>query len=449
MHIAAEDVDARFTIEVDRFRASLGRSGLLVRLFDFLVERSAADRIPKEIEVAQEVFDRSTDFEATQDASVRVYIHRLRRKLDEFYAGSDGPRLVIPRGEYRISLTHVEAEPALPEGAVIFPAAAQPQPPARTRRWRWWGIGAGLFVALNIAAWLLIARARPVDPNLAVMDSVVWKPLADSHRLTFVVLGDYYIFGEAQDEMEVTRLVREFSINSRADLDQYLMMHPDDAGRFVDVGLHYLPTGTATALGDLLPFVNTAATRRTGRTRVLTVSELTPYILKGANIVYVGYLSGLGLLRDPLFQASGFAVGGSYDELVDRASGKRYTSDWSEITDNRTPHRDYGYLASLPGPSGNRILIVAGTRDAAVMQTAEVATDKAQLDRLAGKTGNRGAFEALYEVRTLGNLNLGARLVLARPLKVSGMWRSDRADQTFPDQLPPSDRLGSDRKAQP
>jgi hypothetical protein len=271
------------------------------------------------------------------------------------------------------------------------------------------------------------------------MNTILWQPLAESDRLTFVVLGDYYIFGEAPHEMEVKRLVREFSINSREDLDQYLMTHPEDAGRFVDIGLHYLPTGTATALGDLLPYVNTALGRAA---RVITVSELTPYILKGANMVYVGYLSGLGMLRDPLFEASGFAVGDSYDELIDRATGKRYTSDWVAVTDNRTPHRDYAYLASFPGPSGNWIVVVAGTRDAAVMQAAELAADRKQLDIIASKAGGGRAFEALYEVRTLGNLNLGARLVVARPLKVAGMWRSERASQVFPDQQPVSDRLG-------
>ena len=443
METMLDAADARFTAEASRFRESLGRSGPLVSLFDFLVDRATDDRIPKEIEIAHEVFGRSTNFETAQDASVRVYIHRLRRKLDEFYAGSTGPRLLIPRGEYRLSLSEGETPPSPDEDE---PREA---PPPRFYRKRLFWMIAALLLALNVAALLAIARSRPVNPDRALMDTVLWKPLAQSRRLTFVVLGDYYIFGEAPDEVQVKRLVREFSINSREDLDQYLMSHPEDAARFVDVDLHYVPTGTAKALSDLLPLVNATANMPGTRARVLTTSDLTPYILKGANIVYVGYLSGLGILRDPLFDVSGFSVGSSYDELIDRASGKKYSSDWAEVTDNRTPHHDYGYLASFPGPSGNRVLIVAGTRDAAVMQAAEVAADKTQLEQLGSKAGDRGAFEALYEVRTLGNLNLGARLILARPLRLNGAWRSNQPRQTFPDQLPPSDRLGSDRAPGP
>ncbi|MGP2637003.1 hypothetical protein ACTVT4_13680, partial [Staphylococcus aureus] len=42
-----------------------------------------------------------------QDASVRVYIYRLRKKLDEYYAlrPPAESRLFIPRGEYRLALT--------------------------------------------------------------------------------------------------------------------------------------------------------------------------------------------------------------------------------------------------------------------------------------------------------------------------------------------------------
>jgi hypothetical protein len=172
------------------------------------------------------------------------------------------------------------------------------------------------------------------------------------------------------------------------------------------------------------------------------MSRLTPEFLKRGNVIYVGFLSSLGLLRDPVFKASGFAVGSSYDELIDRKSGKHYVSD-VESAGSHAPRRDYAYLASFPGPSGNRVIVVAGTRDAAVMQAAEVAADKAQLELIAKRAGDGSAFEALYEVWTLGTLNTGSNLLVARPLKVDGLWQSRGEPETFPDQLPtPAPALG-------
>jgi len=437
------DETTRISALAAELRASgrIGRSELFDRLFVFLLEQSLAGRSPKEIEVAQEVFGRDARFDVAQDASVRVTIHRLRKKLDEAYAGTAGDRLVIPRGEYRIALQPADAAVAEPEPEPLeVPATPVAEPPVPPRRWwrigRRWQVGLALALAVlaGVGLGLGVAARRGAAANPAI-SSAFWQTLAGSPRLTFVVTGDYYIFGEAARSPQVNRLVREFNINSREDLDDYLMTHPEDMGRYVDLDLHYLPVSTATALGTVLPMVDGITGRMgVGRPWVITMSRLTPEAMKGSNIVYVGFLSGLGLLRDPVFQASGFQVGASYDELIDRATGRRYVSDFNAITDARAPRRDYAYLASFPGPSGNRMLVVAGTRDAAVTQAAAVAADKAKLDQIAERAGRTDGFEALYEVRTLGNLDLGSTLVLARPLKLAGLWRPDGKPQQFPDQ---------------
>jgi hypothetical protein len=96
-----------FDAEVVKLRHSgaLGRSDVLARLFDYLVVRSRAGDPPKESEVALEVFGKDSSFDAIQDASVRVAVLRLRRKLDDYYASADEePRLSIPKGEYRLAL---------------------------------------------------------------------------------------------------------------------------------------------------------------------------------------------------------------------------------------------------------------------------------------------------------------------------------------------------------
>src|SRR5580698_11253816 len=101
----------------DRFRATgaLGRSQLIQKLFDFLIECSATGRAPKETEVAIEVFGKDAGFDVAQDAMVRVYVHKLRRKLEEYYSAagrSDPFQLTIPKGAYRIVSHDRDAVPA-------------------------------------------------------------------------------------------------------------------------------------------------------------------------------------------------------------------------------------------------------------------------------------------------------------------------------------------------
>ena len=56
-------------------------------------------------------------------------------------------------------------------------------------------------------------------------------------------------------------------------------------------------------------------------------------------------------------------------------------------------------------------MIVAGNRDIGVMQTAEIAADRAAIAGLKLRPG--GPLEALYEVDGVGRTNLGAKPVVA------------------------------------
>src|ERR1700723_2112331 len=81
--------DAVLRQEVERIQQSgvLGEARLR-RLFDYLAEKSLAGQSPKEIAIAVDVFGKNSDFDVSQDALVRVYIHKLRKALDEYYASS-------------------------------------------------------------------------------------------------------------------------------------------------------------------------------------------------------------------------------------------------------------------------------------------------------------------------------------------------------------------------
>ena len=406
----------------ERIRSSgaLGRSRLIRRLFDFLVACSLAGRAPKEIEVAIDVFDKDAAFDVSQDAMVRVYVHKLRRKLEEYYAGpgvAEPVRLAIPKGAYRFAL-----EPAI---------AAPPRPAARTavRRWLPLALAASLLAnALGIALVLHGRAALPDDPLASVRESPVWSRVLADDRTIFLVLGDYYIFGETDRSMEVRRLVRDFSVNSPKDLEQYLHRHPEEADRYLDLQLGYLPTSAAFALRDVMPLL----ARANRRVRVVLASDLNPAVLTSAHVIYIGYLSGMGMLSDLVFAGSRFGVGESYDELVDRVSGRHYVSQATLPFRSESKYHDYGYFATFSGPSGNQIVIISGTRDVAVMNTAQAVTHAASLAPLVASAGGASSFEALYDVYGLDRMNLDGKLLLTSALNPARIWTGEPALHAAP-----------------
>jgi hypothetical protein len=421
MHATSIADPEQLRASAERIRASgvLGRSPLMQKLFDFLVECSLAGRAPKEIEVAVDALGRGPDFDVTQDAMVRVYIHKLRRKLEEYYAGPGAHetlRLSMPKGEYRFALEPVAA--VEPTAAAEPPAAA---PPAPRRKWLVVALAASVLVNLGVVALLLLRSGEPPDEFREVRASPVWSKLLNDDRSIFIVVGDYYIFGETDESSEVKRLVREFEVNSPQDLERYLKRYPEAAGRYLDLELAYLPTSSAFALRNLMPVLATA----NKRVRIVTTSELNPGILKSAHIIYVGYLSGLGMLGDLVFAGSRFSVGDTFDELVDRDTKKRYISQAAMPPRDDTKYHDYGYFATFAGPSGNQIMVIAGTRDLALMQTAEALTSGKSLAALARSAGDAAEFEALYEVYGMDRLNLDGKLLLTSRVDSSNIWMSD------------------------
>jgi len=402
--------------QAERIRASgvLGRSHLIRKLFDFLVDCSLTGRAPKEIEVAIDVFGKDAAFDVSQDAMVRVYVHKLRRKLEEFYSGpgrDELERLAIPKGAYRFALERA--------GDLSAPESDAPR---RRPLWLPAVLAASILVnaLLGIGAYLHW-RGSP-DELRATRSSPVWSRILTDDRTIFLVLGDYYIFGETDRSMEVKRLIREFSINSPADLDQYLRLHPERANEYLDLQLNYLPTSAAFALRDLMPVLAPA----NRRIRVALASDINPAMLTSAHIIYVGYLSGMGMLHDLVFAGSRFSTGDSYDELIDHGSGHRYISQ-AAVPHGEEKYHDYGYFASFAGPSGNQIIVIAGTRDVALMHTAETVTRAPQLAQLVASVGGAQSFEALYDVYGLDRMNLDGKLLLTSRLNTARIWTGEPA----------------------
>jgi hypothetical protein len=396
----------------------LGKPGALSRLFDFLLERSLAGEVPKEIEIALEVFGKSTTFDVAQDSVVRVYVHKLRRRLEEFAARSltsQDSRLTIPKGEYRLVLDSPLV--ATPIEAPRQPDTPQPTPPRRASRFAW---PLGLLAAFLAGVLLTFAfthdpRARDLN---AVRNSAIWGPLLDDDLPITLVIGDYFLLGEVDDTDNVRRLVREFFINSDQDFLDQLQLNPGLMRPYRNLELTYLPAATAFALHDLVPVLNAGKP-----VRVALVSTLDPNVLKSTHVVYLGYISGMGMLGDRVFANSRLSLGGSFDELHDQQTGETYVSTAMPNGAEGGAFRDFGYFSTFAGPNGNRVVIISGTRDNGVMHVAEAVSRRSTVDEIDQKAGDAESFESLYEVDGMARAGLNARLLFVSGKKDDAIWR--------------------------
>lgn len=435
-------------IHAARIRASgiLARSTHLHSLFEYLYRCHLNGKIPKELEIAIEGMGREESFDVTQDAMVRVYVHKLRRKLDEFYAqhGDDFThRLHLPKGEYRLVLQSAEAQSRQLTSheaqhhellsRELQPPELESAQPFHTRKINTLLVVA--LVALVLINLLLVLQGRTFfSEEKDLRNQFIWQPLFADGRPILVVVGDYFIFAESDAHGNVKRLVREFDVNSPKELSDYLQLNPEEAEYKFDIGLSYLPTSTAYALGNISPIVKAADTS----VQVILASQLSADALRNSHIVYIGHLSGLGALHDAVFDVSNFAIGqNGFDELVDTKTGETFANSNGIPGEFNSKKNHLAYFAAFNGPTNNRIVVVAGLRDAGLVELTDSITNEAALAELhshlsivnsqlstlssppSALTSNleSSSFEAIYQTSSFGQTTSPATIVSVKLIK--------------------------------
>lgn len=389
-----DEAQAGFAREVERVRASglVGRAGRLRELFDFLAERGPDADPASQAEIAETVFGHGGA--DADDATARVYIHRLRKRLDQFYEreGARGGRLVLPAGTYALQFQPAEIQ-------------AQPEDAARRRRWRVPVLALVALAGAFLAGFGLTGGGDEAEAN------AIWQPFLESDRPIMIAVGDYYIFGEIDPlRPEEGRLIRDFAIDSPTDLARAQEANPDRYGAAQDMGLNYLPFSSAYALQALMPVL----AQHSQPVGVMPASQVTSGTFQDFNVIYVGLISGMGLVEDVNFMASGFAVGESYDELIDVESGRRYVSGEARSLASGRYYRDYGYLARFREPGGALVAVVAAERDTGLRGLAPLAVSARLPERLDELAEGLAPFEALYEITGQQGADLDEKVVVAR-----------------------------------
>jgi hypothetical protein len=402
----------------------LGRSKTYTAILNYLVECSLAGNSPKEIAIAIDVLGRDADFDVAKDSIVRVHIYHLRNKLKAYYikhGKSEQYRIDIPKGQYII--TTVLNEDEIKE---IPPTSITGKELNRNSFTAWL---AGLAVILLVVNLFVnsSSTSEPVliiEEELASSPPALWEAILDDQNPVLIVIGDYYIFGELDEGGNVSRMVREFNINSLEDLEFEKIMGTAAAENYFNLDLSYIPTSTAFAMAQIMPMLADSA----DRVSVKMMSELNTVDLAENHIIYLGYLSGLGNLEDLLFASSNLYVGGTYDELFHLETNELFSSS-SGLSIGEESFQDYGLLSTFPSPNGHQFILIAGMRDEGLINVSQEATDFASLQTLELSLQGVGnseisAYEALYEVFGFDNTNFDANLVHSNTLDTDVIWET-------------------------
>ena len=397
--------------------SALGRSKNYRALLQYLVQCSIEGKPPKELEIAIDVLGRNNDFDVSVDSTVRVYVHQLRKKLDAYFekqGAEEDYRIVVPKGSYTLSV--IPSIKKIENPSSLFNQQSQGN------------LNTGLLIAglvlliVNLAYMLSVNYSSPAMVSQSAAEHPVWDSVLKDEQPILLVMGDYYIFGELNANGNIARMVREFNVNSRSDLEELQFSDIEKAENYLDLDLSYMPEGSAFALAKIVPILQAS-----GKTVNITMmSDLTTPDIRNNHIVYIGYISALEKLTDITFAGSGLRIGRSYDELLNTETQEYYTSD-AGLPEEGQPFRDYGMFAKFPASIDTQVVLISGMRDAGLMHTAQALSDTETLDDLIVAIENDteeaiASFEALFEVFGVDRLNFDSNLVYANQLDTNLIW---------------------------
>jgi hypothetical protein len=394
----------------------LGKSRAYAKLLNFLMERSIEGPRPKEIEIAIEVFGRDASFDVSQDALVRVYVHKLRKKLRDYYdhgAGEFDFHLEIPRGSYQLDMVPAR----LPAADGLWYAKNRYLVP----------LLAGVVAVLVFSLWTRGTPLEngPVEGRVRAAQSFIWADILADSRPLIVVLGDLFVFSEINEYSEEVREIRDFGINSEADLKMYLAQNPDLEQRYRSYGVSFLPPNVALSLRMIMPVLLTS--RRDTGTKV--ISQLTAGDIESHNIIYIGLLSSLGsmpALRDRVLRDSRFEAHTSYEVLIDREGGDIFAGEGDVGLEYSDRYLDYALVSRIGDAGEGRILAITAIRDIGLGKVVEALTDPDKLVALQNQARALGidatdSLEVLYEIAgiSIDTLEAMPRFITAiSPVKV-------------------------------
>lgn len=356
--LAQESSETNETVEahVQRMLSSphFARAETQRKLLQYLWEHRS--ETVSEYAIATEALGRHGSFDSTTDASVRVHISRLRRKLKDYYQqeAEEPEILVIPIGTHQLMvLDHARSETAdLPTEE---PSSLSPEKRVRyTMGALWVAIGI-LLIVVSTLAWKNHVLHRVADrrpPN------AFWGAFLQGDAPIKIILPTPVFFGFTDSP---TLRIRSTAVNDFSDVahDPKLQSITKELGE-ATFDQSYTVTSDTLAAIDMARYLDLVGARE--RVSFDVTRDLSPLILEQANVIAVGTNQTLQPLHEYL-QAMNFSLSPLERHVTNAHPKPGEQGTYDILIKSKEREVRPSILALLPGRAPGLKLLLLESRD--------------------------------------------------------------------------------------
>lgn len=367
------------------------KSKISCDLLGYLVNASIENKNPKEYTIGIELFGKNYEDKVKQDSNIRVYIHNMRKKLQEYYedeGSKDAVVFVLERGKYKILFKPRKQIEAGKPKTFFYPFLIS-------------------LTLLGIFSSLYFLKGGNNEKKSPWKGLPVWQEFADNGKETLLILGDYFVFSGILPTGN-GGIYRDFSINSVEDFEQILNKRPELVKELSRSNLTYLSKMSVFCESDIYKvFAQTGA-----EIRVKLLSDIQPSDLKSNNIIFIGNYKNMGILGNVIREMDfSFGVANSSIQYI---FSNDPCAQVYEAPNNNLTEEDFALVIHSPGYDGNCFLFFLSSQDIGNISTVSQLTNPDYLEQFAKeqlKPLKKYDFKALYKVQGINKTDLSFELI--------------------------------------
>jgi hypothetical protein len=366
------------------------------KLLQYLWERRN-DNV-SEYAIATEALGRNSSFDSTTDASVRVHISRLRRKLKDYYQHELGEPelLVIPTGTHQLMVL----DP--------LPLLTEPEPVAK----QWTGIIQPYLVPLLSGVCLLLAifavsllwknhtlRSQIVEPARA---NAFWTTFFPGNTPIKIILPTPVFFGFAGAP---TLRLRSVLVNDFHNIDQDPMFK-EMVKEFGKPGLEQSYTVTWDTLGaiDMARYLDSVGAK--SRVSFEVTRDSSMMVLEQANVIMFGTHQTLEPLHEYL-QSMNFSLSQGESRVLNAKPERGELASYevlNELLNGQGREVDPSIIALMPGRApGFKVLLLQSRHTAAIAELLSSSAGSHSVMEMWHKHGDPPFFEMVIQTEVENN----------------------------------------------
>ena len=330
-------------------------SEIFKKLLTYLVECSIHSRIPKEYTIATDVFKKESNFDPTTDTTVRVYVHRLRKKLDYYFkteAKHERMKIVIPKGHYDIRFLSNKNE--------------------LLKKSRSFGIITLLcaYIVLSHSLYIFVFKPWLKHPVSKLTRLNFWSDFFNPEKPRLVTPGDHFFY----EDYRTHTLQRRNNINSKEEFYTYLTTLDSTSNYYWILPFTFFPKNSVWPFQKLQASLLINQKYESKPASLVNANDVN-----NANILFIGSFHTLGILKET-FRNSHFQYIIFPNSLTITDGDKTLV-----IQEDGNPtvfHHDYGLVRKLPGPNDNVIYIFSSFHETGTIGIVDFFTDTEKIQTL-------------------------------------------------------------------